>query len=268
MKCCINYQNHQTINNTMKKIFTFVLIVCTIQNMFAQAVGYQGKKFTIEVGYSPVTTLTARYFDFNLSDAHYLNESPILVKHIPKIGVEYVVLNRGSLMLRYNRWNFTTNLEYFDNANFETHLAGANSKGNMITLGYKSFLTATPAPLGSYFGIYTTHYSYSSEYTDSEFDQLSIPNEISSYELDNAQAVGFFGSLGFKNILWDQFTLDVSLEAGIFLPLGESTTNFFGDEFGGNYTFVIGETPQREHIKNTNVFFTVVPTVSFGWLAF
>ena len=127
MKCCINYQNHQTINNTMKKIFTFVLIVCTIQNMFAQAVGYQGKKFTIEVGYSPVTTLTARYFDFNLSDAHYLNESPILVKHIPKIGVEYVVLNRGSLMLRYNRWNFTTNLEYptsFKNA--------INAKNNAV----------------------------------------------------------------------------------------------------------------------------------------
>ena len=55
----------------MKKIFTFVLIVCTIQNMFAQAVGYQGKKFTIEVGYSPVTTLTARYFDFNLSDTTF-----------------------------------------------------------------------------------------------------------------------------------------------------------------------------------------------------
>ena len=60
-----------------------------------------------------------------------LNESPILVKHIPKIGVEYVVLNRGSLMLRYNRWNFTTNLEYFDNANFETHLAGVAVRNDL-----------------------------------------------------------------------------------------------------------------------------------------
>lgn len=267
MKCYTNYLKHQRINPTMKKVlFTLFILFISYNYLNAQAVGYQGKKFTVELGYSPVTTLSAKFFDFGLEDAHYTDASSIIIKHVPKVIVEYVVFNRGSIMLRYNPWSFTTNFEYFDEFEFESHIAGAKSKGSMISLGYKSFMTSTPAPLGSYFGINITHYRYSTAYIDSKFDPVSIPKILSSYEPENASTFGIFGSLGFKNIFWDQFTLDVSLEAGLFL--GGDDIHFNGDEFGDQYTIASGFAPESNHVRNTNVFYTVVPTVSFGWLAF
>lgn len=256
----------------MKKLITLVILI-TIAHTFTygQAVGYQGKKFMVELGYSPVTTLSARYFDYSFDDAYYTDEKDgevILFKHVPKISIEYVIFNSGSLILRYNPWRLTTNVEYLVAATEEVHLVGAQSKGNMISIGYKSYITATPAPLGSYYGIFITNYGFDMSYVDSEFDNVAAPKEITEFDLDKQSAIGLFGLLGFKNILWDKYTLDVSLEGGLFLSNTVENQTFTGGEFSDAYTMLDFESPHQSNIINTNCFFLVVPTISFGLLAF
>ncbi len=274
MKCYINYQAHQKIKpmQLIKKICCSFIIVFILQsNLSAQAVGYQGKKFMLEIGYSPLTTLSAKYFKYSFDDEYYtdsLEQEVLLFKHVPKIGIEYVIFNSGSVVLRYNPWKLTTTQSYYDNVNDEVHLMGAESKGSMITFGYKSYITATPAPLGSYYGIYVTDYIFNIAYTDSEFDKTPVPDEFKNFELAKESAIGLFGVLGFKNILWDQFTLDVSLEGGLFFQNTVDPITYTGDEFGPQYSPLSYESPHRANIINTNVFFLVSPTISVGWLAF
>lgn len=111
MKCYINYQAHQKIKpmQLITKICCSLIIVLLLQStLAAQAVGYQGKKFMLEIGYSPLTTLSAKYFKYSFDDEYYtdsLEQEVLLFKHVPKIGIEYVIFNSGSVVLRYNPGN-------------------------------------------------------------------------------------------------------------------------------------------------------------------
>ncbi len=257
----------------MKKLLLIIFIVFnTIISADAQAIGYQGKKFMIEVGYSPASNLSARYFSYRLNDDYYTNidsaKDPLIFKHIPKIGIEYVIFNSGSIVIRYNPWKYTSNMEYFDNDALSYGYVGNQIKGGMLTLGYKSYITATPAPLGSYFGVFATLFNFKTTFVDSEFDENLTPQEFADFGVESGSSVGVFAVLGSKNILWDQVTLDFCLEGGVFLKNGVDQSPLISGEFGERYSLTSGSSPQYNSLSNTGTFFFVVPTISVGWLVF
>lgn len=256
----------------MKKIFiTLLILAIGGPSVHAQAIGYQGKKFMIEAGYSPASNLTARYFKFRLDDDYYeSNDSndPLIFKHIPKIGIEYVIFNSGSLVLRFNPWKYTTNFAYNDNVEDKIDYIGLQEKGSMVTLGYKSYITVTPAPLGSYFGVFATLYNYNTSYVESKYGSAPPPDEFTSTAKEAGSSLGLSLVLGAKNIYWDKMTLDFCLEGGIFLKGSIEQSGLPADTFGERYNLTTDINPQYSSLSNTGAFFFVVPTLSVGWLLF
>ncbi|MFI5172778.1 MAG: hypothetical protein ACHQFW_10325 [Chitinophagales bacterium] len=262
----------------MKKLFCFIFILVIFSNaVFTQAVGYQGKKFMVEIGYSPASNLAARYTNYMLEDDYYGPEDPflskekdpILFKHIPKLNIEYVIFNSGSIVLRYNPFAITSNVFYFDSFTNERDLVGVRSHGHMFSIGYKSYTSATAAPLGGYFGVYGTIYSFNTEFTDSKYGVNLMPGEFGNFVFEKTSLPGLSVSYGVKNIFWDKMTLDISLEAGYFFKdVGEyilAEELDLGDQYYLQNEFV---NPIYNSVYNTRAFFFAVPTVSIGYLAF
>ncbi len=240
-----------------------------ISQLNAQSVGYQGKKFMVELGYSPLSNLSAKYFSYNLADDYYTEENqPIMFKHIIKLNVEYALFNSGSFVLRYNPFNYTSNINYYSVNDDLTDLIGVESKGHMFSLGYKTYTTATPAPLGTYFGFYVTRYGFSTELVQSEFSRNNVPDELANYQWEESSTMGISVSYGVKTIFWDKVTMDISLEAGYFLDNSHTSSSFDNELLGGDYEISSSLYPQGNTIKNARAFFFAVPTVSFGFLAF
>jgi len=256
----------------MRKLLLVIIVVVSLTlSVNAQAIGYQGKKFMIEVGYSPASNLSSRYFNSRLSDDYFNNDSlsdPLIFKHIPKIGIEYVIFNSGSLVIRYNPWKYTSNMEYVNNLGSEIGYVGNQIKGGMLTLGYKSYITATPAPLGTYFGFFATLFNFKTTFVDSEYDENPTPTEFIEFGTESGSSVGVFAVLGTKNILWDQVTLDFCLEGGVFLKGSVNESALNAGEFGNGYSLTSSSSPQYTSLSNTGTFFFVVPTISVGWLIF
>ncbi len=257
----------------MKNRILYLLIpFLFVTQLQAQSVGYQGKKFMVELGYSPLSNLATKYFDIPLTDDYYINDGvendPLLFKHIIKLNVEYIIFNSGSIVLRYNPFNYTSNINYLAVEDDVIDLVGAESKGNMFSFGYKTYTTATPAPLGSYFGFYITNYSFNTQLVKSEFSRNNIPDDLANYKWDKSSTLGFSVSYGAKTIFWDKVTMDISLEAGYFLDNEHTNSSFNNELLGGEYEILSSSYPQGNTIKNTRTFFFAVPTVSFGYLAF
>lgn len=254
----------------MKNRIIYLLIpFLFITQMNAQSVGYQGKKFMAELGYSPLTNIASKYFSYALADDHYADgNDPLLFKHVVKVSVEYTLFNSGSFVVRYNPFNYTSNINYYSVNDDLTDLVGVESKGHMISLGYKMYTTATPAPLGTYFGLYFTRYSFSTELVQSEFSRNKVPEELANYQWDQSTTMGISLSYGVKTIFWDKVTMDISLEAGYFLDNTHTNSSFDNELLGGDYQISSSTYPQGNTIKNARAFFFAVPTVAFGYLAF
>ncbi len=254
----------------MKNRFLIIASFLLLQSaMFAQAIGYQGKKFMAELGYSPVSNLSAKYFSYGLADDYYDDANdPILFKHLIKVNLEYTVFNSGSLVFRYNPFNYTSNINYYSTATDITDLVGIESKGNMFAFGYKSYTTPTAAPLGKYFGFYVTRYSYSTALVQSEFSRNSVPEPLANFKWDKVSSIGLSVSYGVKTIFYDKLTMDISLEAGYFFDNAVSSVNFDNALLGAEYQFVSDAYPQQTTLINTRAFFFAVPTIAFGYLAF
>lgn len=253
----------------MKKLYiTICVLICTCQMLQAQAVGYQGKKFMIEAGFSPASNLLLRYLDYNMiNDGIPEGEiAPMEFKIIPRIGFETVVFNSGSFFVRVNPFNYSSTLSYFDNIYDETHLLQLDTKGFMFSLGYKSYNTPTPAPLGTYWGFNLTRYNFNSSFEKSPDDQQAIPDLIANKLISESGSWGIFVSYGSKFIYWDKMTLDISLEGGYFFDTPEGKDPYPEDSFGEDFTYNPEYYPQTVNLINTRAFFFVMPTLQVGYL--
>lgn len=266
----------------MKNLIIFNILFLISFQLFSQAVGYQGKKFMIEFGYSPSNNLTSKSLGFLLADDYYnsydahgyyteypLDEKdPLVFNHNFKLSMEYVIFKRGSLFVSANPVNITSNFYYRDNLAYDSFepiaLVAGKSKGYMLNAGFKAFLSATPAPLGPYAGVILSYYSFTTELTESEFSNEPIPEEIIGYTTDKYGTTGGFVILGSKSIFWDKMTFDFMLQAGIY-------ASTFADVYEYNfpdsqYSFEFD--PNDYTLRNTTIFFTVSPTLSIGYLLF
>ncbi|HMU68366.1 MAG TPA: hypothetical protein PK511_04995 [Chitinophagales bacterium] len=253
----------------MKKLCIAILLTAGCYQLgLSQAVGYQGKKFIVEAGFSPATNLLLRYLDYSMvNDAIPEGErAPTEFKIIPRVSFEAVIFNSGSFFVRANPYNYSSTLSYLDKNYDEVHLMQLDTKGFMFSIGYKSYNTPTPAPLGSYWGFNVTRYNFNSSYENSPDDSQGLPNEISDYLIAESGCWGLFVSYGAKNIFWDKMTLDISLEGGYFFNNPEVGLTMDDNAFGNDFEPIHLEYPQSINLTNTRAFFFIMPTIQLGYL--
>lgn len=243
---------------------------------FSQAVGYQGKKLIAEIGYIPANNVSAILLDYNLADDYYSNDpenpggkDPVIFKHLPKFEIEYAAFRYGSLFFRYNPFTINSNVEYYDQATgLSVDYVGAESKGGMISLGYRKYTNGNLAPLGSYWGIYGTQYSFESSFTDSKFADNKAPEVFLEYPSSKNHLFGLFGQIGVKNIYWDKVILDVQIDAGYFFGQGEDYNTYTNlDEFSP-YVLSLSSDIMYYTVYNTKAFFFLAPSINIGYLIF
>ena len=251
------------------KITIIILLLGTAPVVFSQSIGYQGKKFIAEIGYLPANTLAAKYFKYSLADDHYSDtEYPILVKHLPRVSIEYALFNSGSLEFKYNPFRVDCNMTYIDNQTNITDLICGETKGNMFSFGYKSYLTPTAAPLGTYFGVSATVFSFTSSFVESDFASGPAPQGFFDHTFEKDKWIGLFVSYGVQTIFWDKVTLDIALEGGYFFgdPTDYATTEPIAAD--DRYSLVDYYTPSYNNLINTRAYFFVVPSLNVGYLLF
>ncbi len=260
----------------MKKAITCILFIFISIAAYNQAVGYQGNKFILLAGYAPVNNGVAILLDYHLIDDHYSNDfenpgakDPILIRHVPKIEMEYVVARYASLFFRYNPFKHISNAAYYDDfSNEQVDLVGVDSKGNMFSFGYRSYLSGNIAPLGSYFGLYGTIFNYNSEFVESKFADHPLPESFLEYPSSSDKMFGLFMQYGVKNIFWDQLILDIQFDAGYFFK--DTDEIKYLEEDNPFYPYFLGNPfrPDYYTVFNTRAFFFVTPSVNVGWLIF
>lgn len=256
------------------RILFLLLLVPVIS--FSQAVGYQGKKFIVELGYIPASNLSAILLDYNFADSYYSNDienpgarDPLVFKHLPKVEIEYVVARYSSIFFRYNPFKNISNIEYYDqNTGLTEDYIGAQSKGSMISLGYRKYTNGNIAPLGGYWGLYGTSYSFENSFTDSKFADHPAPESFLEYPAEKNRLLGLFGQIGVKNIFWDKVVLDVQIDAGYFFGKEEV---YFEEEYGdafSPYGLSTDADLMYYTIINTRAFFFLTPSINIGYLVF
>jgi hypothetical protein len=260
----------------MKTILFFVFISVFRMISFSQAVGYQGKKLIAEIGYIPANNVSAILLDYNLADDYYSNDfenpgarDPVIFKHLLKFEIEYAAFRYGSLFFRYNPFTINSNVEYYDQATgLRVDYVSAESKGGMISLGYRKYTNGNLAPLGSYWGLYGTQYSFESRFTDSKFAEEKTPEVFLEYPSSKNHLFGLFGQIGVKNIFWDKVILDIQIDAGYFFGQGEDYYSEGGiDEFAP-YDLSSSSDIMYYTVYNTKAFFFLTPSINVGYLIF
>lgn len=265
-----NYQLHM-------KTLRFLLFLAIFPAVsWSQAVGYQGKKLIVELGYIPANNLTAILLDYNLADDYYSNDienpgarDPLIFKHLPKVEVEYVVARYGAIFLRYNPFKIISNVDYYEQSTGLTaDYIGAQSKGGMLSLGYRKYTNGNLAPLGSYWGLYATSYSFENSFTESKFAESPAPESFLNYPAEKKRMLGLFGQIGVKNIFWDKVVLDVQIDGGYFFGHQYDYISVDYEDAFDPYALSSDSEIMYYTIINTRAFFYLTPSINIGYLVF
>jgi len=260
----------------MKNKLPLLLFLSIASIAQSQVVGYQGKRFIAEIGYAPANNVTAILFNYNLADDYYSNDpdnpggkDPIIFRHIPKVELEYVITRYGSVFFRYNPFSITSNLEYFNDITGQSAgIVGAESKGSMVSLGYRQYRNGNIAPLGSYLGVYLTSYSFKNAFVESKYSEDPVPESFLNYTVEDDKMFGLFAEFGVKLIYWDKLVVDLQADGGYFFKnLDDYSSAGYGDSFDP-YILSTDQHIVYYTATNTRAFYFLVPSVNVGFLVF
>jgi hypothetical protein len=262
----------------MKQAILIAFIILIHGQAPGQSVGYQGKKFIVQAGYAPANNLLSVLLDYNLADEYYSNDienpgalDPLIIRHVPKMEIEYVVFRYGSVFFRLNSFRHISNIYYFDESTgIQDDLVGIQTKGLMTSLGYRKYTSGNIAPLGAYYGIYGTIYRFTTAFSDSKFAESATPEPFLEYPEQENSMAGLFVQFGTKRIYWDRVVFDFQIDGGWFFKDAYSGNPINNPDQFSPYTLSISSESGIEYysIFNTKPFFLLTPSVNLGLLVF